>query len=220
MNALMLLTGLFALAAAGSAAWAVVERGRAARAEERARALEADARMLEERARLVEANALTLSQTLKAQAAQSAQAVADALVKRASETFEAQERLAQARLEAQLKPVAETLAKFQEQVGGRREGARRGDRRPEGPDRRPDAGLQPTPRPRPASCRRPCAAAPACRGAGASRRCATCWRRPACRAASISRSSSPRHRGGPPAAGREGAPARRRRASSSTPSVR
>jgi DNA recombination protein RmuC len=116
MNALMLLTGFFALAAAGSAAWAVVERGRAARAEERARALEADARMLEERARLVEASALTLSQTLKAQAAQSAEAVADALVKRASETFEAQERLAQAKLEAQLKPVAESLAKFQEQA--------------------------------------------------------------------------------------------------------
>ncbi len=38
------------------------------------------------------------------------------LVKRAGEQFEAQERLAQAKLEAQLKPVAETLAKFEAQA--------------------------------------------------------------------------------------------------------
>ncbi|HTX48027.1 MAG TPA: DNA recombination protein RmuC [Caulobacteraceae bacterium] len=98
MNGLVLLTGLFALAAVGAATWAVIERARAARAEERARLLEANA------------------QTLKVQAAQSAEAVADALVKRAGETFEAQERLVQAKLEAQLKPVAESLAKFQAQA--------------------------------------------------------------------------------------------------------
>jgi DNA recombination protein RmuC len=56
------------------------------------------------------------AETLRAQAAQSAQAVADALVRRAGEQFEAQEKIAQAKLEAQLKPVAETLAKFQEQA--------------------------------------------------------------------------------------------------------
>ena len=98
MNGLVLLTGLMTLAALGAAAWAVIERGRAQRAEERAKFLEAN------------------GETLKAQAAQSAAAVAEALVKRASETFEAQERLAQAKLEAQLKPVADTLAKFQEQA--------------------------------------------------------------------------------------------------------
>jgi len=38
------------------------------------------------------------------------------VMKRADETFHNREQLAQARLEAQLKPVAETLAKFQEQV--------------------------------------------------------------------------------------------------------
>jgi len=89
---------LLALAAFGAAAWAVIERGRAARAEARAEMLEAN------------------GETLKAQAAQSAQVVADALIRRASETFEAQEKLSQAKLEAQLKPVAETLAKFQEQA--------------------------------------------------------------------------------------------------------
>jgi DNA recombination protein RmuC len=92
------LTLAFALAFAAATAWAAMERGRAARAEERARLLEANAELL------------------KAQAAQSAEAVAESLVRRANETFEAQERLAQAKLEAQLKPVAETLAKFQEQV--------------------------------------------------------------------------------------------------------
>ena len=87
---------LLALAALGAAAWAVIERGRAARAEARAEMLEAN------------------GETLKAQAAQSAQVVADTLIRRASETFEAQEKLSQAKLEAQLKPVAESLAKFQE----------------------------------------------------------------------------------------------------------
>ena len=89
---------LLALAAIGAAAWAVVERGHAARARARADMLEAN------------------GETLKAQAAQSAQIVADALIRRAGETFEAQEKLSQAKLEAQLKPVAETLAKFQEQA--------------------------------------------------------------------------------------------------------
>jgi DNA recombination protein RmuC len=53
---------------------------------------------------------------LRAEAAQSAQSVADQMVNRATETFQAQDRLVQARLDAQLKPVAETLAKFQEHV--------------------------------------------------------------------------------------------------------
>ncbi len=67
---------LLALAAAGAAAWAVVERGRAARAEAKAEMLAANA------------------ETLKTQAASAAQAVADALVRRAGEQFEAQEKLA------------------------------------------------------------------------------------------------------------------------------
>jgi DNA recombination protein RmuC len=53
---------------------------------------------------------------LKAQAAQSAQAVAEELVKRAGETFRSQEALALERMAGQLKPVAETLAKFELQV--------------------------------------------------------------------------------------------------------
>jgi DNA recombination protein RmuC len=42
--------------------------------------------------------------------------VADALVRRAAETFEAQNALSQSKIEAQLKPVTETLAKFEQKV--------------------------------------------------------------------------------------------------------
>ncbi|HUO22389.1 MAG TPA: DNA recombination protein RmuC [Caulobacteraceae bacterium] len=56
------------------------------------------------------------AEILKAQAAQSAQVVADELVKRASETFRSQEALAMERMAGQLKPVADTLAKFEQQV--------------------------------------------------------------------------------------------------------
>ncbi len=56
------------------------------------------------------------SDDLRARALEQANIVADALLKRADETFHSREQLAQARIEAQLKPVAETLAKVQEQV--------------------------------------------------------------------------------------------------------
>jgi DNA recombination protein RmuC len=56
------------------------------------------------------------AEILKAQAAQSAQIVADQLVQRAGETFRSQEALALERMAGQLKPVAETLAKFELQV--------------------------------------------------------------------------------------------------------
>ncbi len=91
--------------AAGTVAmafWAVAERARAARADLRAR--------------LMEGQAAAGADILKGQAAIVANAVADGLVKRAEETFKAQDVLAQAKLEAQLKPVADTLAKFEAQV--------------------------------------------------------------------------------------------------------
>ena len=110
MNVVLVI--VFALATAAAAFWAVIERSRAHRAELGAATAEARAESAEARARLLEAN----GETLKAQAALSAQAVADVLVKRAGEQFEAQERLAQAKLEAQLKPVADTLAKFEAQA--------------------------------------------------------------------------------------------------------
>ncbi|QUD86376.1 DNA recombination protein RmuC [Phenylobacterium montanum] len=85
---------------------------------ERARAAELDRGLAraEERLRASEAGQAQLQEAVRAQAAASAQAVAEQLVVRATETFKAQEEQAKTRLEAQLKPVAETLAKFQEQV--------------------------------------------------------------------------------------------------------
>ncbi len=90
----------------------------AAWTRERARAGELDRRLAgaEERARMLERQQETVSALVKAQAAESAQAVAEQLVSRATETFRSQEQLAQARMETQLKPVADTLAKFELQV--------------------------------------------------------------------------------------------------------
>jgi DNA recombination protein RmuC len=93
---------VFGLLAVAAVVWAMAERGRAARA-----ALEA--KMLREQAS-------TGADVIRAQAALSANAVAEELVKRATQTFNAQDKLVQARLEAQLKPVAETLEKVQAHV--------------------------------------------------------------------------------------------------------
>ena len=110
MNAALTVIAALALAALGCAVAALVrERGRS-------RALERDLFRAEERVRGVEASPATAGELLRAQAAQTAEKVAEQLVTRASETFRAQDQLAQARLEAQLKPVAETLAKFEAQV--------------------------------------------------------------------------------------------------------
>ncbi len=71
----------------------------------------ADARLA-----LMEESRDSMAEFLKAQASQSAEAVATKLVARATETFQAQDRVARERMEAQLKPVSDTLAKFQEHV--------------------------------------------------------------------------------------------------------
>ncbi|MBR7621617.1 DNA recombination protein RmuC [Phenylobacterium sp. 20VBR1] len=109
MNSLLIFLVVALVAAAIGFTWALMERGRANRAEARAWELQDSAsrlRLIEEQggrnAALIQAEAVT--------------AIADQVLKRADETFKGREELAQARLEAQLKPVAETLAKFQEQV--------------------------------------------------------------------------------------------------------
>ena len=103
MNTLSLvITLLLGLLAGALAVWAMAERGRAGRAELKAA--------------MLESQAASGADLLKAQAAATAGSVADELVKRANETFAAQDRLVQAKLEAQLKPVAETLAKFEAQT--------------------------------------------------------------------------------------------------------
>jgi DNA recombination protein RmuC len=105
MNAAVILSLLcLVLLGAAGYAWAALGKARTALA------------LAEERLRVAEQGQGAHAELLKAQAAQSAQAVAEQLVARASETFRSQEDLAKARLEAQLKPVAETLAKFEAQV--------------------------------------------------------------------------------------------------------
>ncbi|MBX7249475.1 MAG: DNA recombination protein RmuC [Caulobacteraceae bacterium] len=93
-------------------AWALLERARANRAEAHAWRMREDFAETEARLRLLEQS----GDLVRAQAAQSAGAVADELLKRADENFRNRELLAQQRIEAQLKPVAESLAKFETQV--------------------------------------------------------------------------------------------------------
>ncbi|PTT06436.1 DNA recombination protein RmuC, partial [Caulobacter sp. HMWF025] len=74
----------------------------------------------DERARLLEDQTATQAELIRAQAdkqaTMTANTVAEALIKRTEENFKSRELLSQQRLEAQLKPVAETLAKFEAQV--------------------------------------------------------------------------------------------------------
>ena len=102
MNGAVVFAGVALVAAIGCLVWAMIERARAGRAE---LALV----ILREQGDVG-------GEALRAQAALSANAVADELVKRATATFTAQETLAQAKIEAQLKPVAETLARFEAKI--------------------------------------------------------------------------------------------------------
>jgi len=116
MNASLIAALACALVGLAGLGWGLVERRRATFAEARALALTERAIAAEARATHLEIQTETQGELAKAQAAQSAQAVAEALVKQTEETFKNRELLAQARIEAQLKPVAETLAKYQEQL--------------------------------------------------------------------------------------------------------
>lgn len=112
----LILAVVFALAALACALWAVSAQRRAAKAEAQAWMLNERVAQADERHRLLEDQSATQIELIKAQAAQSANAIAEQLIKRADENAKSRERLAEARLEAQLKPVAETLAKFEAQV--------------------------------------------------------------------------------------------------------
>ncbi|MFC5373497.1 DNA recombination protein RmuC [Brevundimonas faecalis] len=106
MNMLEILLLVVAVAAAGGFLWAFTGWQKTRGALDAA-----DARL-----ELMEESRDSMAEFLKAQASQSAEAVASRLVARATETFQAQDRVARERMEAQLKPVSETLAKFQEHV--------------------------------------------------------------------------------------------------------
>src|SRR3569833_4098915 len=96
MNLLVIIALGAGLAAIAAVAWAVKERVRAATAEAEVRALQGSAELAQ------------------AQAARSAESVAEAILKRNDEVERAREQLVQAKLEAQLTPVAAPLAEYQE----------------------------------------------------------------------------------------------------------
>lgn len=106
-----------AVVASAVAVWAMT---RAAKAEAKAWQLNEQLVQAGERARLLEDQAATQAELIRAQAdkqaTMTANSVAEALIKRTEENFKSRELLSQQRLEAQLKPVAETLAKFEAQV--------------------------------------------------------------------------------------------------------
>jgi DNA recombination protein RmuC len=104
-----LVFAVIALAALAGLGWAV-----SALMRERARTTDLGLQLA--LAKAGETERQRTDEAIRAQAALSANAVTEQLLSRAAETFKAQELLAQARMDAQLKPVAETLAKFAEQV--------------------------------------------------------------------------------------------------------
>lgn len=116
MNASLVAALAAAIVALISLAWALMERHRAAAADARAWDLSQRFAATEARLHLAEDQAATQTELLRAQAAQSAQTAAEEMLKRTDETFRNRELLAQQRMDAQLKPVADTLKLFQEQV--------------------------------------------------------------------------------------------------------
>src|SRR4051812_33686579 len=98
MNVLVILIIVLAAVALAAIAWAL-------KAQMRAKEAELRVEMLREQTDLV-----------TAQLTQSATGVAEAILRKNDEAAHSREQLAQARLEAQLKPVAESLQKFQEHV--------------------------------------------------------------------------------------------------------
>lgn len=112
----LIVAAAFALLAVVALAWALMERRRAAVAEAKAWNLQAQFTTADARARMLEDQSGATAELLKAQATQQAGAVAEELLKRTEESFRNREQLAEARLAAQLKPVAETLQKFEAQV--------------------------------------------------------------------------------------------------------
>ena len=120
MNASLVAFLAASIVAVLAVVWALMERRRAAAAETKAWDLHARHAETEARMRLFEDQAAASTELLRVQAAQSASTaantVAEALLKRTDETFRTRELMSQQRMEAQLKPVAETLKQFQEHV--------------------------------------------------------------------------------------------------------
>jgi DNA recombination protein RmuC len=96
--------------------WGLSERRRADEASAMASDLGARLSAAEERGRLLEDARSTMAEAFAAVSAKTVDQASEAFLKRAEENFKARETLAHARMETVLKPVAETLAKFETQV--------------------------------------------------------------------------------------------------------
>ena len=116
MNASLVAALAAAIIAVIALAWALMERRRAGAADARAWDLSQRFAATEARLHMAEDAAATQTELLRAQAAQSAQTAAEEMLKRTDETFRNRELMSQQRMEAQLKPVADTLRLFQEHV--------------------------------------------------------------------------------------------------------
>ena len=116
MNASLVAAVAASVVALIALVWAVMERRRAAASDARAWDLSQRFAATEARLHLAEDQAATQTELLRAQAAQSAQTAAEEMLKRTDETFRNRELMSQQRMEAQLKPVSDTLKLFQEHV--------------------------------------------------------------------------------------------------------
>jgi DNA recombination protein RmuC len=114
--ALLVSLAVLALVAVGLTLLMLSERRRANGLAERLQAATIDLARERERTHNLEDSRTTLADLLKAQAGETARTVADQMVARAAESIRAQELIAQGRIDAQLKPVADTLSKFEAHV--------------------------------------------------------------------------------------------------------
>ncbi len=121
MNELVLMVlALLALPGVVAALWALNghkrERERADRLGDELRLAQDRAIRAEAKAEAAEAAKGEVGDTFRAMSAEALGRTSEELLKRAEEAFVSRDRLAQERLHAQLKPVADTLAKFEQQV--------------------------------------------------------------------------------------------------------
>ena len=104
------------LVAALAVIWAFSERRRADLARDHASDLDRQLATAQERGRLMEDARSVMAEAFAAVSAKTVDQASEAFLKRAEADFVAREQLAHARMETVLKPVAETLVKFEVQV--------------------------------------------------------------------------------------------------------
>ena len=113
---LLVVSALTTLAALGIFVLWSGERRRADRIDADLAAARTDIVRFEAKVAHLDNTAAHVETAFKAMSAEAVNQASEALLKRAEETFVARDRMVQERLEAQLKPVSETLVRFEEKV--------------------------------------------------------------------------------------------------------